>query len=186
MCAALAREWVRSLRDPEVQARLDRARPGWRWEPMLVEIEGERVRIFAGLSLRARLVQILGPVRALRVAQAVARMGGPVLGVDWGRRDFLRRAGGALLGLLTLQGLEAPFRSGAAGPPIPSPSGQPSRRRVQRGNRSMKRSSAGPRPSSARSAGTPNPTGTKCGCILSSRVPLWSHHYRHPDHRIAS
>jgi len=91
------------------------------------------VRIFAGLSLRARLVQVLGPVRALRMAQAVARMGGPVLGVDWGRRDFLRRAGGALLGLLTLQGLEAPFRSGAAGPPIPSPSGQPSRRRVPRG-----------------------------------------------------
>jgi hypothetical protein len=53
---------------------------------MLVEIEGEWVRIFAGLSLRARLVQVLGPVRALRVAQAVARMGGPVLGVDWGRR----------------------------------------------------------------------------------------------------
>jgi len=33
-------------------------------------------------------VQVLGPVRALRVAQAVARMGGPVLGVDWGRRRF--------------------------------------------------------------------------------------------------
>jgi hypothetical protein len=59
---------------------------------MLVEIEGEWVRIFAGLSLRARLVQVLGPVRALRVAQAVARMGGPVLGVDWGRRRFLGRA----------------------------------------------------------------------------------------------
>jgi len=100
---------------------------------MLVEIEGERVRIFAGLSLRARLVQVLGPVRALRVAQAVARMGGPVLGVDWGRRDFLRRAGGALLGLLTLQGPGAPLRSGTAGPPIPSQSRPPSRRRVQRG-----------------------------------------------------
>jgi len=56
-----------------------------------------------------------------------------MLGVDWGRRDFLRRAGGALLGLLTLQGLGAPLRSGTARPPIPSPSGQPSRRRVQRG-----------------------------------------------------
>gem|GEM_PF-6597108 len=67
-----------------------------------------------------------------------------------------------------------------------SQSRPPSRRRVQRGNRSMKRSSAGPMPNSARSAGTPNPTGTKCGCILSSRVLLWSHHYRHPDHRIAS
>jgi hypothetical protein len=100
---------------------------------MLVEIEGERARVFAGLAMRMRLLQILGPVRALRMAQAVARMGGPVLGVDWGRRDFLRRAGGALLGLLTLQGPGAPLRSGTAGPPIPSQSRPPSRRRVQRG-----------------------------------------------------
>jgi predicted DCC family thiol-disulfide oxidoreductase YuxK len=78
VCAALAREvetlsegrlGVRSLRDPEVQALLDRARPGWRWEPMLVEIEGERVRVLAGLSLRARLVQVLGPAQALRMTQ---------------------------------------------------------------------------------------------------------------------
>jgi len=64
ICAALAREVetlsggrlrVRNLRDPEVQARLDRARPGWRWEPMLLEIEGERVRVFTGLGMRARL-----------------------------------------------------------------------------------------------------------------------------------
>jgi len=177
---------VRSLRDPAVQALLDRARPGWQWEPMLVEVEEARVRVFGGLGMQARLVQILGPVRALRVAQAVARMGGPVLGVDWGRRDFLRRAGGALLGLLTLQGLGAPLRSGTARPPsLPNP-GRPPADGCHGGNRSMKRSSTGPRPNSARSAGTPNPTGTKCGCILPSKVLLWSHHYRYPDHRIAS
>ncbi|HXF69103.1 MAG TPA: hypothetical protein VNK89_04805 [Thermoflexus sp.] len=64
-CAALAREvealsggrlGVRSLREPEVQALLDRARPGWQWEPMLLEVEGERVRVYAGLALRARLL----------------------------------------------------------------------------------------------------------------------------------
>ena len=54
---------------------------------MLLEVEGERVRVLAGLGRRARLVQVLGPVRALRVAQAVARHGGPVLGGDWGRRE---------------------------------------------------------------------------------------------------
>ena len=104
VCAALAQEvetlsggrlGVRSLRDPGVRALLTRARPGWRWEPMLVEMEGERVRVFAGLAMRWRLVQLLGPVRALRAAQAVARIGGPVLGVDWGRRRFLGRALGA-------------------------------------------------------------------------------------------
>jgi predicted DCC family thiol-disulfide oxidoreductase YuxK len=89
VCAALAREVetlsggrlrVRSLREPEVQALLDRARPGWRWEPMLVEIEGERVRVLVGLAMRARLVQVLGPVRAWRLAQAVtcgAQMASP-------------------------------------------------------------------------------------------------------------
>ncbi|GEM_PF-958419 len=108
----------RSLRDPEVQALLDRARPGWRWEPMLVEIEGEQVRVWAGLAMRARLVQVLGPVRALRLAQAVARMGGPVLGVDWGRRRFLGRALGALAGLLLIR-----HAGQAAAAPSPPPSG---------------------------------------------------------------
>ena len=125
MCAALAREWVRSLRDPEVQARLDRARPGWRWEPMLLEIEGERVRVFTGLAMRARLAQVLGPVPALRVAQAVARTGGPVLGVDWGRRRFLGRALGALAGLLLAR--HAGQAAAAASPPPPS-GGLPIRR----------------------------------------------------------
>jgi hypothetical protein len=69
---------VRSLRDPKVQALLDRARPGWRWEPMLVEIEGERVRVLAGLSLRA-----------LRVAQAMARFGSFISKSNSGRLQFL-------------------------------------------------------------------------------------------------
>jgi len=91
---------------------------------MLVEIEGERVRIFAGLSLRARLVQVLGPVRAWRVAQAVARMGGPVLGVDWGRRRFLGRALGAPAGLLLMRHAG----QAAAAPPPPTSGGLPIRR----------------------------------------------------------
>ncbi len=110
LCAALAREVealsegrlrMRSLREPEVQALLDRARPGWRWEPMLLEEEGERVRVYTGLAMRMQLVRVLGPARALRVAQLVARFGGPVLGVDWGRRRLLQQ-GGALAGLALL------------------------------------------------------------------------------------
>ena len=46
-------------------------------------------------------------MRALRVAQAVARIG-PVLGGDWGRRDFLRQALGTPFGLFILQTLD-PF-----------------------------------------------------------------------------
>jgi len=133
VCAALAQEVearsggqlrVRSLREPEVQAPLDRARPGWQWEPMLVEIEGERVRVSAGLAMRARLVQVLGPVRALRVAQAVARMGGPVLGVDWGRRRLLQQ-GGALAALALLRRLPggSPMARHEKAPPTPPAAG---------------------------------------------------------------
>jgi predicted DCC family thiol-disulfide oxidoreductase YuxK len=133
LCAALAREVealsggrlrVRSLREPEIQALLDRARPGWQWEPMLVEIEGERVRVFAGLAMRWRLVQVLGPVRALRVAQAVARMGGPVLSVDWGRRRLLQQ-GGALAALALLRRLpgDPPMARPEKAPPTPPATG---------------------------------------------------------------
>ncbi|MFZ8845018.1 hypothetical protein [Thermoflexus sp.] len=133
VCAALAQEVearsggqlrVRSLREPEVQALLDRARPGWQWEPMLVEIEGERVRVSAGLAMRARLVQVLGPVRAWRVAQAVARMGGPVLGVDWGRRRLLQQ-GGALAALALLRRLPggSPMARHEKAPPTPPAAG---------------------------------------------------------------
>lgn len=58
----------------------NQAHPNWRWGPMLVEVEGERVRVLAGLAMRMRLLQILGPVRALRVAQAMtcgAQMASP-------------------------------------------------------------------------------------------------------------
>ena len=89
---------------------------------MRLEIEGERVRVFTGLAMRWRLVQVLGPARALRVAQAVARHSGPVLGVDWGRRDFLRRTTGALAGWIALRSLGRPVPAAAAPPTPPTDS----------------------------------------------------------------
>jgi len=71
---------------------------------MLLEVEGEQVRVLAGLGMRARLVQVLGPVRALRVAQAVARMGGLVLGVDWNRQQLLQQMAMALGGWIVWRG----------------------------------------------------------------------------------
>ena len=91
---------------------------------MLLEIEGEHVRVFTGLAMRMRLLRILGPVRALRVARLVARHGGPVLGVDWGRRRFLGRALGALAGLLLIRHAG----QAAAAPPPPTSGGLPIRR----------------------------------------------------------
>ncbi|WP_448601260.1 hypothetical protein [Thermoflexus hugenholtzii] len=102
----------------------NQAHPNWRWEPMLLEVEGERVRVFAGLAMRARLVQVLGPVRALRVAQAVARHGGPVLGVDWERRRLLQQ-GSALAALALLRRLPGgpPMARPEKAPPTPPAAG---------------------------------------------------------------
>lgn len=91
LAQAIEREaggWVRarSLRDAEIQALLGRARPGWTWEPTLLEVAGERVRVWTGFALRVRLVLGLGITRAWRIARLVHRMS---LGLTRkGRRRF--------------------------------------------------------------------------------------------------
>ena len=92
---------ARSLRDPAMTALLDQARPGWRWEPTLVEVNGERVRVVTGIKMRSRLVVGLGPKRAVRVAQLVQQALAPKPEVDQGRRTLLKR-GAMLAGLLVV------------------------------------------------------------------------------------
>ncbi len=91
---------------------------------MLLEIEGEHVGVFTGLAMRWHLVQILGPVRALRVARLVARHGGPVLGVDWERRRLLQQ-GSALAALALLRRLPGglPMARPENAPPTPPATG---------------------------------------------------------------
>ena len=87
LCTSIARQvenasdgklMARSLRDPDVRSVLDEVKPGWRWEPMLLEVDGDRRRVYAGVGLRARLVRVLGPRRALRLAGGL--LAGLVLG----------------------------------------------------------------------------------------------------------
>jgi predicted DCC family thiol-disulfide oxidoreductase YuxK len=118
VCTKLARAieretegWLaaRSLHEPEVRALLDQARPGWRWEPTLLEVDGDRVRVSTGLVMRARLVLGLGPRRAWRVARLAHQAGMPLAGVDLSRRGFLQRGGALLAGLALLgPGLSLP------------------------------------------------------------------------------
>ncbi len=42
---------ARSLHDPKMQALLRKARPEWRWEPTLLEVDSEHVRVFTGLNI---------------------------------------------------------------------------------------------------------------------------------------
>jgi hypothetical protein len=102
---------AKSLRDPAMRELLDNARPGWTWEPMLVEVRGERVRVYTGLKMRSRLVVGLGPRRVVRVAQLVQQALVPKAEVDQGRRRLLQFGGVAgaalLLGGLKLPGVSA-------------------------------------------------------------------------------
>ena len=98
---------ARSLHDTAIQEVLNKALPVWRWEPTLLEVEGERVRVFTGLMMHVRLAIGLGPKRALRIAQIVYQnhalypsKGGKSPTV---RRNFLKRAS-ISLGSLALAG----------------------------------------------------------------------------------
>jgi hypothetical protein len=108
-CSVLAREVervtegllvARSLHESEVQAWLNQARPGWHWEPMLLEVDRERPRAFRGLGMAFRLVRMLGLRRAGRVARLVQRAPVPTARMHQERRQFLRSSGGMLFWLL--------------------------------------------------------------------------------------
>lgn len=109
VCSHLAREveretggllLARSLREPEVQVWLSQARPGWRWEPTLLEVNGDRPRAFTGLGMGFRLVRVLGIRRAWRLARLVQRASVPTARIHEERRQFLRYSGGTLFSLL--------------------------------------------------------------------------------------
>lgn len=63
---------IRSLDEPFVQDLLSRARPNWKWRPMLVTVRGERTRVYAGFSMALRLGIGLGPRRAFRILTSAA------------------------------------------------------------------------------------------------------------------
>jgi len=93
-----------SLRDPEMRALLDRAKPGWKWEPTLVEVDRDEVRVYQGLGMRVRMVRGLGVRKSLAVAKEVQKASGLMVEVDWERRRLLKAMGG-LVGAFVLLGI---------------------------------------------------------------------------------
>lgn len=61
------------LNDPRTQRSLSEARPDWKWEPTLLQVDGERTLAFTGLSMTTRMLMWLGPWRTARVARIVRR-----------------------------------------------------------------------------------------------------------------
>lgn len=88
IAASVEREtqgWLtaRGLGEPQVRAALSEARPGWKWEPTLLEVKAEKSLVFTGLSMKARMLVGLGPRKAARVAKiAAGRMDGFEIGLN--------------------------------------------------------------------------------------------------------
>lgn len=74
----LGRGWfvTRSLREPVVRDTLTRQDKDWSFEPTLLEVtsKGEQISIYTGLSMKAKLITGVGPVRALQMYRTVQRL----------------------------------------------------------------------------------------------------------------
>ncbi|MBI1299779.1 hypothetical protein GC175_33050 [bacterium] len=91
---------ARSLREPAIQAILNEVKPGWQWEPMLLEMDDDgSQQVFSGLQMRLRIVSKLGLSHAWRIAKLVGRTQLRANTQHAGRRSFLRYAGGVVTGV---------------------------------------------------------------------------------------
>ena len=70
----------KSLYAPEAKQWLDRALPGWKFEPTLVELNGDKVRAFTGMSMRAQMVTFLNPLQLLKLVRVLQKAGIPLFG----------------------------------------------------------------------------------------------------------
>lgn len=62
----------RSLTDPEMQHLVATVRSEPKWEPMLVTVKRERIRVYSGTRMVVQLGIGLGPIRAMRILTAAA------------------------------------------------------------------------------------------------------------------
>lgn len=102
---------ARSLRDPAIKNLLIKAKPNWRWEPMLLEIEDEQIRVFTQTRMVLQLMRRLGLRRAWRTVHIVQKSVTPPFKLSPERRYLLGGIGKILAGL-TLSWL--PFNRDAA------------------------------------------------------------------------
>lgn len=63
---------IRGLSEPDVRRMLDSTRPNWKWRPMLVVSNKDKVRVYTGLMMILRLGCGLGPFRAFRILTSSA------------------------------------------------------------------------------------------------------------------
>jgi|GEM_PF-5118548 len=111
LCTAMVRQvedasdgklMARSLRDPDVRSVLDEVKPGWRWEPMLLEVDGDRRRVYAGRKMQFRMLRLLGWRRSLDTLRVLYEHDVSSVTPSAGRRSFLRHTYGFALSVALL------------------------------------------------------------------------------------
>ncbi len=70
----------KSLYSREAKAWLDRARPGWKFEPTLVTVHEDEAHAYTGMAMRAQMLTFLNPLQLLRIARIVQKAGVPLFG----------------------------------------------------------------------------------------------------------
>ncbi len=91
---------VRSLSNQDVQQQLAQAKPQWKWEPTLLEVEQDRISAYTGMQLRLKLLRGLGPQRTWQTIQLMRRAIEPQEILNPQRRRFFTRSSAVLGGLL--------------------------------------------------------------------------------------
>lgn len=99
---------VRGLNDRAMRSLLAKAKPHWKWEPMLLTVDEENTVVYAGIQMSMRLLRRLGIRSTLNVAKIIStKLVGQDL--DPTRRSFLRSSGFLMAGvLLGIGGIKLP------------------------------------------------------------------------------
>ena len=71
---------TKSLYAPDALELLKKARPDYKFEPTLLEVQGEQVRAYTGMGMRAQMVTFLNPIQLLKIARIVQKAGVPLFG----------------------------------------------------------------------------------------------------------
>lgn len=105
---------LRSLREPEMQHLLNQVRPGWKWEPTLLEVADDgSARVWTGTRMVVPLVQTVGIRRAQMIARLVNERTRPE-GSTISRRSALTKIG-AVVAAVPLLSLGVSSRADAQG-----------------------------------------------------------------------
>lgn len=84
---------VRSLQDPTMQELLTEGGRHGLFEPALLDVDDDSVRIYTGLRLRTRLVRRVGPRKALYILRALVESAAQGSSRGMPRRRFLTHTG---------------------------------------------------------------------------------------------